>query len=195
MLPVAVIVGLATGITTAIATSMIATDRDSRPNAAAAPADSSRELAELRGAIDALRAEVAQLQSTPAAASPGSAPGPLGPTASASRADIAALTEEVHALATRIEPLLPARLDLPLQPDLEKRKALAPFLGKKAVSPDQYLYWTESQLLDAYGPPNQIMDWSSNPAWLYYGLEDPGQIGETVMFTFIGGRVTGFRKD
>ena len=189
-LGVALIAGLGSGLATVVALRLLdpAPERTEPLGRTERDADA---LAPLQQELAALRLEFASLRlpvvdgasTTPTAAS-------LGPGAPATQADVVAVAEAVRRLEGRLDASLPVEIPPSTPADAVKREALWAFLDKKKPAPPaDYLYFTESRLLAAYGPPTFITTREGGHAWNYVvGTSEAGEL-RVVRFVFAGGRV------
>ncbi|HEX5008814.1 MAG TPA: hypothetical protein VFY71_00330 [Planctomycetota bacterium] len=195
---VAIVAGLCGGIASALALRLIENEPakvDSAASSRPVSADEGlgavrQELAALRQQIDGLRrpASGSTAAESRSAGPTDAQPAALGPTETATHADITALADALQRLSDRLDASLAPRLSS-LAPDPAKREALRPYLDPKHRMPvESYALWTESQLLDAYGPPSYVAPFGSGYQW-GYELKDADK---RIRFEFTGGRVTNY---
>ena len=189
---VAIVAGLCSGIASALVLHLAENEsaKIELPGASR-PTSDAAELAAIRQELAGLRQQVAQLR-LPTSGSNLAADTPAVPTSLAPEAQLATLTVAVNDLAKRLDSMVPPHIPPPGPRDDLVRKSLEPFFDKKKVPPtDSYLYFTEAELLGAFGPPNTITANEKGTVWLYFAEQDGSVAAQprSASFQFAGGRV------
>lgn len=197
-----VLTALIAGVCSGVAASLVVRLADSEPKANEVPpvsrssAAETDELLELRREIAALRLEVSQIRlPSGTETSPMPAASALGPDEPASQAQLSAVADTLKRLEVRLDAALPAHIPVPTAQDKAKREVLRPVAETKLSLPvESFLWFTESELLAAYGPPSWIAPFGNAHAWTYSFISADGKTERQVRFEFAGGRVINFNR-
>ena len=167
---VALLAGLAGGLLGAGATWLLAVARAETGAAPESVRDEAlaRQVGELSQRIEALRAALAR------APDAGAAPADADGSAPAPPADAAQLRASIDALSVALGSLVvqggaPAEPRLIIPPaDSSRRNSLETQIGRDVQAMrDRHLFWTDQELLDAYGPPDFIAVQDGVEQWTY----------------------------
>ena len=155
------------------------------------------QISELAQQISAMRLEIGRMSpgeaGDSAARDEAAAPSSLAP-----EAQLAALNLAVADLAKRLDVSLPPHIPAWTAPDETKRAALEPFFDRKKNPPiKSYLYFTEAELLAAFGPPNGIAPMANGThCWMYVESPSPAdKPPRAFQFNIVGGRVSDYTRD